>query len=300
MTSEKFANRPAATVAVAYTATDTTLEVDDASAFPADGVFRVLLGNTEGTIFRVDSVAGDVFTGAAEAFDGNAAIGVEVRIVASKEVAERFIQSPDPGAPHAPGGAAGAEFYGPLYKLVPFDDTGWSWFNQGGASFVVTAGVGFLTVPVGTGQTIRGRAKSLPGVPYVCRFLVDTIMIRDPSQAAMWGFRESATDKFLVFRLEQGNVRVSNGVTSGTVTGDVYNKNWNDNRAHQRIWLEIEYDGTDVKFRFSWDGVNFLEVLSEAKATHFTTAPDQVCFMGYDQNSLSFLCLSTISMEETF
>ena len=55
-----------------------------------------------------------------------------------------------------------------------------------------------------------------------------------------------------------------------------------------------------MKFSFSFDGVNFIQVLSEAKATHFTAAPDEVCFMAYDQNNSSFLCLSTLSMVETF
>lgn len=297
MASEKFANRPESTVAVAYTATDTSLEVDDASDFPSEGVFRVILGNPEGTIFRVDSVAGDVFTGAAEEFDADASIGATVNIVASKAVAERFVQSQDDGTLHAPTGTDGAAYVGPLNAVTPFDDTGFSWLNQGSSTHAVVGGTSHLVIPQNSGQAIRGRVKTLPAKPVTITVLFDTVMESSASQAAMFGFRESATGNILVFRLEQGTVRVSNGTT--TIAGDVYAKNWNGGRAHDRLWLQIEADGTNVKFRFSWDGVNFLEILSETETTHFTTEPDQVAILGYDQNNSSFLHINTLSYKES-
>ena len=300
MGAERFANRPATTVASGYTAASGTLVVDDSTDFPAAAPFHVLLGNTEGSVLRVDSMSGDTWTVTAEAFDANASIGATVKIVASKAVAERFVQSPDALGIHGLSGVAGADAYGPLHKIAPFVDSGWSWFNQGGATLAVVGGVAFLTVPQNSGQTIRGRAKSLGGVPYTAVFLVDTVMESSASQAAMWGFRESATAKFVAFRLEQSNIRVSDGTTSGTVNGDIYAKNWNNGRAHSRLWIKLEYNGTNVIFSFSFDGVNFVQVLSESKTAHFTTAPDQICFMGYDQNNSSFLCLSTLSLLETF
>lgn len=300
MASEKFANLAETTLSAGYTAGAGSISVTSAAGFPTAGVFRVRLGNAGLTIFRVDSVSGTTFTGAAEANDANANNGDAVKIVASRAVAERMIQSPDAGSIHAPSGVSAADSYGPIYKTVPFVDSGYSWINQGTATIAVNGGVGFLTLPQTTGQTIRGRAKSLGGVPYTCVVQLDTIMENSASQAAMFGFRESGSAKFVCFRLEQATVRISNGVTSGTVAGDLYAKNWNNGRAHSRIWLKIEYDNTNVKFSFSWDGVNYIQVLSEAKAAHFTTAPDQVCFLGYDQNNSSFLCLCIMSMAETF
>lgn len=297
MASEKFANRPTAEVAATYTSGETMLTVDDASPFPATGVFRIILGNAEGTIFRVDSIAGDVFTGIEEAFPGDTEIGDAVKIVASKLVAERFIQSPDSGTIHAPTGTDGASYVGPLNTVAPFNDSGFGWLNQGTATHAVVGGTSHLVIPQNSGQEIRGRVKTLPAKPVTITVLFDTIMESSASQAAMFGFRESATGKILVFRLEQSTVRVSNGTT--TIDGDVYAKNWNGGRARDRIWLQAEADGTNVKFRFAWDGINFLEVLSEAETTHFTTEPDQVAILGYDQNNASFLHINTLSYKES-
>lgn len=296
MASEKFSNLAETTLASGYTSGGTSLSVTSASGFPTSGVFRVRLGNTGKTIWRVDSVSGTTFTGAAEANDANANSGDTVTNVATKAVAERFLQSPDSGTIHAPTGASGASYFGPVNAVTPFDDTGFSWLNQGSATFSVVGGTGHLVVPQNSGQAIRGRVKSITA-PVTITVLFDTIMESSASQAAMFGFRESGTGKILVFRMEQSTVRVSNGTT--TISGDIYAKNWNNGRAHTRVWLQVEADGTNVKFRFSWDGVNYLEVLSETKGTHFTTAPDQVCFLGYDQNNSSFLHINILSYKES-
>lgn len=297
MASEKFANLAETTLGAGYTSGGSSITVASASGFPTSGVFRVRLGNTGKTIYRVDSVSGTTFTGGAEANDANANSGDTVTLVATKAVAERFVQSPDSGTLHAPTGASGASYVGPLNAVTPFDDTGFAWLNQGSATHSVVGGTSHLVVPQNSGQAIRGRVKTLPATPTIITVLFDTIMESSASQAAMFGFRESATGKILVFRMEQSTVRVSNGTT--TIAGDVYAKNWNAGRAHHRTWLQIEADGTNVKFRFSWDGINYLEVLSESKTSHFTTAPDQVAILGYDQNNSSFLHINTLSYKES-
>ncbi len=297
MSSEKFANLAETTLGADYTSGGSSITVASASGFPTTGVFRVRLGNASKTIYRVDSVSGTTFTGGAEANDGNATTGDTVVQVGTRGAMERFLQSPDSGAIAAPSGVSGGSYFGPVNSITPFDDTGFSWLNQGSATFSVVNGTAHLVVPQNSGQAIRGRVKSMSGSAQTFTVLFDTIMENSASQAAMFGFRESGTGKILVFRLEQATVRVSNGTT--TIAGDIYAKNWNNGRAHSRIWLQVEYDTTNVKFRFSWDGVNYLEVLSETKGTHFTTAPDQVCFLGYDQNNSSFLHINLLSYKES-
>jgi hypothetical protein len=59
-----------------YVLGSTTITVKDASAFPTSGVFRVnLIQHGVSVLFRVDSVAGNVFTGKAESGDKNIAMG---------------------------------------------------------------------------------------------------------------------------------------------------------------------------------------------------------------------------------
>ena len=83
MAFEKFANLAETTLSAGYTAGAGSISVTSAAGFPTAGVFRVRLGNAGKTIFRVDSVSGTTFTGAAEANDANAANGDSATCVLS-------------------------------------------------------------------------------------------------------------------------------------------------------------------------------------------------------------------------
>lgn len=292
MTSEKFANRPAAEVAVAYTASDTTLEVDDASDFPAEGVFRVLLGNTDGTIFRVDSVAGDVFTGAAEAFDGNASIGATVQIVASRAVAERFLQAPDTGQIQAPSGISAADLYGPLYRLIPMDQSGWTDVNSPTAPVQAGGLVGFSIANV-SGEQMRARVVASPSTPYTfTTLMIPTMMLGDQSCLIGMAVRESATQKILVFGITakmQGTapfgtvIRIRRMTNPTTFASEPVLTT--ARMPGPPVFLEFRDNGTNTRFRFSFDGVLWETALDEARGTFFTTAPDQVGIGGWNNNS---------------
>lgn len=273
MASEKFANRPAAQVAATYTASDTTLEVDDASDFPAEGVFRVLLGNTEGTIFRVDSVAGDVFTGAAEAFDGNAAIGVSVRIVASQEVAERFLQEPTLAEIAAYGGPIGVRRWGPLWPLTPLDQSAWAWVNQGTASVVQASGIVYLLTPGAGGTNVRGRFVTAPAMPYT----ITVAMIPGlPSVThAFCGLclREASTGKLYDIHVyNQGalhfeQIRMVKWTNPTTVSGVVTAATRTVVAGRGLYFLRVTDNGTNLIFSYSPDGVNWMALNTEARGT---------------------------------
>ena len=49
-------------------------------------------------------------------------------------------------------------------------------------------------------------------------------------------------------------------------------------------FLRISYDGTNMTYSYSFDGINFVSLGSRAKATFFTTAPDEI---GYSVNIAS-------------
>src|SRR5690348_7784839 len=141
MSAEVFANLAETTLGAGYTSGGSSITVASASGFPSTGVFRVRLGNAGKTIYRVDSVSGTTFTGGAEANDANATTGDTVVLVATKAVAERFVQSPESGAIDLISGAAGVDAYGPVWKIVRPDTLSWSWQNQGGASVVDANGI---------------------------------------------------------------------------------------------------------------------------------------------------------------
>lgn len=325
MPAEKFANRPEAEVAATYTVTDTTLEVDDASAFPATGVFRVLLGNAQGTIFRVDSVAGDIFTGVAEAFDGNAAIGDTVRIVASKGAAERLIQSPDDATIFALTGPGGSVGYGPIYKSPAFDQSAWTWANQGSSAATQGGGIVLVTAPSAVGTSFRVRYKAIPTTPYTVTagFLHNLVPAPGTlSNLAAIGLilYEVASTKGVVamgsnFDFANGNQPPSfvvHGFSNPTTATTLYAQkkqgvDW-PNGADPGllsapfgglIWLRIVDDGTNVSFYYSFDRINWTLLITQTRVTGFTTAPDSLGFVLFNQTATVPLMSWIVSWEET-
>lgn len=295
MASEKFANRPEAEVDSAYTATDTTLTVDDASPFPSTGVFRVILNNTEQTIFRVDSVAGNVFTGVAEEFDGNAAIGVTVKIVASKGAAERFIQSPDAGDIAAYGGAAGVDRYGPIHKIGDPTLPSWAWQNQGTAAVVEANGIVFFSVPSAS-TSIRSRIISTPATPWTVTILMRSNALAASAQYAGLVLRESATGELYIFYLLVNGtlqaVKFTNDTTFSAVgalngAAPILAQHWH--------WLRITDNGTNLLFSISTDGVNFVQRGSEGRTVFMAGGPNQFGIFGNVDSAAAAFTFSVAS-----
>lgn len=284
MGAERFANLAETTVDSAYTATDTTLEVADASAFPSAGPFRVRIGNADKTLWRVDSVSGNVFTGAAEEFDGNASVGDTVVCVWTKGSAERLIQSPDSGDMVMPSGPLGADRYSAFggFKVVPLDQSGWSWFNQGSAAVAQGGGVVRLFDASNTGGTnIRGRLRgSYPSPPFVLVAVVKP-----------WFENAEYTGAF------QALDSIGIAVSDGTKYKDFIASNFTWGTGHAPsvigvekmntvssagaevahslilpplIWLKLEDDNTNQIFSYSFDGINYVTLLSEARTTFLT------------------------------
>lgn len=296
MASEKFANLAETTLSAGYTAAAGSISVTSASGFPTVGVFRVRLGNASRTIFRVDSVSGTTFTGAAEEFDANANSGDAVKIVGSRAVAERWLQSPEASSIVSPSGVSAADTYGPIWKLTAFDQSAWSWINQGSATVVQSGGVVYLSSTSAAGENSRIRQFTAPSTPYKFAFA----LLPNPGTAA--NFRlgaqlaEVGTNKIISISLVEGpavHVIKHNSATSfssapfqktvGALGGPAF--------------FRVGADGTNVTFEYSFDGLNWQTALSEAKATFFTTAPDRVGII--IMSTSSFVGASYLSMLQT-
>jgi hypothetical protein len=282
MSAEQFANLAETTLASGYTAGGSTLAVASASLFPSTGPFRVSLGNTAKTIWRVDSVSGTTFTGGAEANDGNASTNDTVKMVASKAVAERFLQSPDSGEARSPSGAAGAVYYGPLWKLPAFDPTGWTWDNQGAsvATIALANGIAFMGCS-NTSSTENNRMlyTTAPSTPY--KF--SALLIPNP----LWG---STGQAWMGLALRDSGGKIIAAVIRGQASGNIdlhVRKLTNSNSfsadayvspsltMHSNgIFIRVGDNGTNVTFEFSFDGFNWFTGLSETRGTFFTTGPN--------------------------
>jgi hypothetical protein len=303
MASEKFANLAETTLAASYTSGTTTLSVASAAGFPTVGVFRVRLGNTGKTIWRVDSVSGTTFTGAAEANDANANSGDAVKIVASRAVAERFTQSPESGDIRLPSGVSAADFYGPIFKVTPMPDvSSWTWVNQGAAAFTQANGhVWLRKAGTGAGNNLTALVKSQPSTPYT---ITVGLIVRALSAGGYVGpgicFRESGSGELFVMVLAMSTAQVNEVI-------DIHKQNsatsFNSTKftcstAHRPAvaWLRISNDGSTLRFSYSHDKVNWVELTNEAVGTFLT--PNQVGLVFYNEGSNPESGATYISWEE--
>ena len=277
MGAEKFANLAETTLASSYTSGGSSISVASAVGFPSAGPFRVRLGNGGKTIFRVDSVSGTTFTGAAEANDANAGSGDSVKIVATRAVAERFIQTPDAGEIQAYAGVSGADRYGPLWKLTPLDQSGWAWVNQGGAAVTQSGGVVLLTGPSNASDSFRIRKTSAPGTPYSVTALVRARYSSAAANQQNAGicFRDGTGKLYVWYVSSAGQVQAvkwTNETTFSAVGAVNLSIVGIPGAWH---WLRLTDDGTNLKFLLSLDGVHFKEYGSEGRTAFFGSGPTE-------------------------
>ena len=292
MGSEKFANLAETTLASGYTAASGSISVSSASGFPTVGIFRVRLGNTGKTIFRVDSVSGTTFTGAAEEFDANANSGDTVKLTGTRASIERMIQAPDPSDIAGYSGVSAADRYGLLWKLVNPTLPAWAWQNQGGASVVEANGLVFLTIPSQT-TNVRSRLISAVATPWTITTLVRSRFTTATADRQLAGLvlRESSTGKLHTWYIQNsGNiqhVKYTNDTTFSAVgvanvpSSGFYGGSWH--------WLRITDNGTNLLFSMSLDGVNFVQMGSEGRTVFMAGGPNQYGIFGnVDASAASF------------
>lgn len=302
MPAEKFANLAETTLSAGYTAGAGSISVTSAAGFPTVGVFRVRLGNTGKTIFRVDSVSGTTFTGAAEANDANANSGDTAILAASKAVAERFVQSPEAGDIALLSGAAAVDRYGPLNKLGDPTLPSWAWQNQGGASVVQANGIVFLSLP-NTAVNIRSRLIAAPATPYSMTALLRARYTSVAANAQFCGliFRESGTSKLYIYGIQNGGsiqaIKYTNDTTFSAV--GAVNLALPGVMGTQWHWLRVRDDGTNLIFSMSLDGVNFVQMGSEGRTVFMAGGPNQVGIFGDTEGSPGAFDVSFASWVQT-
>lgn len=255
-----------------------TLVVASATGLPATGTFRLRLGNIAGTIVRVDSRVGTTLTVTVEQDDGNANVGDTVTLVVT---AGGLLQLKADAIAGAGGGLPW------LPSLAALDQSGWAWTNQGGASIVQANGIVLFTVPSAVGENLRLRTVAVPATPYTfTALLIPNPMFELSFQNFGLCLRESGTGKLISIHLE--------GLTTNTIMR--IRKNTNPTTISSSfatsplivppfLFLRVGADGTNVTFEYGFDGRNFAMLLSEAKATFFTTAPDEVGLSAQNFNS---------------
>jgi hypothetical protein len=177
---------------------------------------------------------------------------------------------------------------------------------ESGASCTTQQGGLYLTgVANASSYTLSNMVKSTPATPFHAVFAWLPNFI---PAAYCWAgvcFRESATGKAMAFILNNFNVANTAGYTSLRVSyyssaivlsSSPYQADYQMG-LNSPVWMRLGADGTNLKFDISTNGFNWLQLYSEAKAAHFTTAPDQVgfCLDAYNQT----FGMTLLSYQET-
>ena len=168
--------------------------------------------------------------------------------------------------------------------IVPPDDSGFSWLNQGGSSVTTDANDDVvLTCP--TGSVIRGRIKAIPSTPYtITARLIPAMIVGGNSEAGLCfydGTKVILWSGFTCFG--GGGIRVANWTNVSTFSANVSQRNPTENYYVPMRWLRVTDDGTTLGFWCSDDGDHWVRYTTATRASFMTTPTH----LGWFQNNQS-------------
>jgi hypothetical protein len=178
----------------------------------------------------------------------------------------------------APGSGAGL-FNGSLSALPTSAGTGLTtWRNQGSATIADTPAGVVMTLPSnGSAENWRIRTKAAPGAtPYSVTALI-ALSYNFTTADYVTGIGWSDGTKLQMFVVQCASavdgpvLKVVNYSNPSTGIATVFTGT-SRVKLPLMAWLRLEDDGTNVRFRISFDGVSFTEVYSIAKASGYLGA----------------------------
>lgn len=167
-------------------------------------------------------------------------------------------------------------------KATLLDDSGWSWFNQGSATRNTGGGMVQLLTPTAAGTQLRGRLRgSYPTPPFTLTTIIQPRFQFAAGSNGLGIFGITVTDgtKHKIFVAASFNFNTANppdglwvgkyNSVTAAVSATVYDS-IQPAGSGVPVWLRLEDNNTNQIFSFSFDGVFFTTVLSEARTTHLT------------------------------
>ena len=171
-------------------------------------------------------------------------------------------------------------------------NSGFSWLNQGGASVSEVSGKALIITGTtsSTSDNMRVRYKAVPSTPYTITFLVQAAARANSNQSMGVCFTDGTKIQALSIEgTTTAKVQV-NSFTNATTYASTQGTAFELGSMTGFIFLQLADDGTNVAFRFSVDGVNFLTYYSVAKASGFLGGSGYTnvgFYLNDNQNSLA-------------
>ncbi len=278
---ERIANDAESTLAASINTSATAVVLINGSSFPTEGDFRVVIDNE---IMLVTARSGNTLTvvrGIENTVATNHSMDAPVINLLTKAVLEALIrESVDTFA-----------FSRPPYRI---QDTNGNLLTKADFTEITTTNAtisdnadGSITVqflaPDATVRLVR-LERNAPSTPYIITAAVRMTGVSATAQdGPVFGihFRETVNDETLVIRHRPFDALGSRlGVDkyiAEAFDSSLITLLRSEPSPSATVWLQIEDDGTNIYFRLSTDGVNFLEFHNELRGASFTGAgPDRV------------------------
>jgi hypothetical protein len=182
----------------------------------------------------------------------------------------------------SPGGASYTGF-GANLPLTDPTNVSFSWDNQGTATVAAGTRQIFLKGPLDAGDQVRGRTIAVPATPWSITIGFNCMVHQAFNSCGLY-----VTDGTKVFTLAESNPSNSNGAslifaTDHTYGGAAIITTQGMQQTPPITYFKVRDDGTNMIWSWGIDGVNFVQILSEARTMRLTAT--QVGFYVDTHNS---------------
>lgn len=277
MAREQIVNNAITDLTGAITDSETSVDVSDASSFPSEGDFIVIIDQE---IIKVTGVSGDTFTcvrgreNTTPAPHGGSAVVAHILTAGSllqhlRDTVPTFSE-PTASLVNSLTNAAG----------TILTSSSFTWVNQGGAAVVDLASGGIvLTGSQTAGDSLRILKKASPSPPYTIVAAIRPHLHHNTTCHLGIGFRESSTGKLITLGLVKANEHaVYRWTNQTTFLDDSLFARETFPYNHCMHWLKIEDDSTNLKFFTSSTGLIWHQLASQSRTAHMAGGPDEVLF----------------------
>ena len=338
MAREQFANLYSSTLASGYTAGAGSITVTSATGAPSSGNFTVVIRDSSTKavklLFRVTSVSGATFTGAAEGADANANSGDLVdgtmvtiaslagmradvnqqgtyaSLPASGMLKGDFYRCTDSPYEFIYDGSNWIPFMGGVYPRLYLPPTAsWSWVNQGSATIDTT--FGFLGLTQTAPSTLTGRSRTIPATPYTIDALLEWNGHYGSGNAGQGGWIGlSDGTKFVILLcafdgtngiLGFSNVsKFTNSTSFSANYTPVANFQGGQGPGVMPRWFRIDdsVSGSNLRFSISFDGLYWSQLFSVSRTDFMGSGPTVSAFGVWGLNSSSPIQANLLSWRE--
>jgi hypothetical protein len=181
--------------------------------------------------------------------------------------------------------------WGQFYEFYQPSQTNFIWINQGSATISTTDGPAILTTPPpgSAGENLRLRVESITAeaptaAPY--KVVIGFMPSLDSFDQTSCGivFRESSTGKIIYFSIKYDTTAVSKSdlilsldkYTSPTVFDSNYKILTANQLRGSTVWFRITDTGTDLRWSYAPDSLNYTIFDERSRTDFFTTGPNQI------------------------